>query len=205
MVHDYLTFTEVQRIADAAMGESDPVKQLTERVCARGNWTGNLYADIVVSAFISRFYQDFQRRVATDASVLAFSNRFQKVRRPINAQEVQDVFKLQSGANPVNLLSSSFERLGGLGSSTRGNEGSNRPLNLSLPESDDPKVPTYILLVSERVIDGLRLAESIGLRDPVCACEMTEAIVIWYILWARTSLARTVSSASKVGACRSTV
>lgn len=61
LVQDYLTCSDVPRIIDSALAEAGPLPLLMARGGAR--WTFNLYADMVVADFTTRFYMDFHRKV----------------------------------------------------------------------------------------------------------------------------------------------
>jgi hypothetical protein len=191
VVTDYLTCLEMAAIAEAAIGGGADLKDLLTSQRIRGNWTCNLYADIVVSDFITKFYQDFMRKVASDPAVLAFSQRFKEQKKEHVWNELKQVLHLgdASGSKPLLEAKPDWELVGGLGGSPK-REVVAPTISVIVDKSS---IAMYILMVSERVVQGLRLADEISVRDPISGCEMAEAIVVWCLLWAHASLGRCIS------------
>jgi hypothetical protein len=148
---------------------------------------------------------------------LAFSSRFAELQKPTAMAGLKELLGISGmgpgeggpleGLKTTATMKDLFSTAGAVTTVKNRGVGYNKrpPLSVQLgPDvatSEDPgQGSNYILQVSERLVESLRVADALSGRDLICACAMAEAMVVWYVLWARASLNRSVAGVSKAAA-----
>jgi len=190
MSGDYLACADLSGLMDiaASLGGTDVTALFTSNR-PLGEYTTNLYADMVVSRFVSTFYHDCLRQMQSlpqSTGGLDFSHHFSENQR----QGVEQLMQLTTSSLKATVRQAATTSFG----SSPGRSSKNMGATM---ECVDGNIPVFMLAVTERVMAGLKMANQTLERSKICACEMVQAMLVWYIAWAQGALSKLAATSKR--------